>query len=165
MPGMKSSESTRGTNWLFLAASKRARRPANLCLYRLKSCGLTSGSSPGGGGGTTRERSVSAHQHPIAYLEQLLVYCGVKGRLGMDVDTLVMHDLGLPFVGRGCSPFWKGQQTVPMLCRADEGAALGVFIIGTSPCSGKGDISTLNSFPALACTSQAVEWQTALWHV
>lgn len=62
MPGMKSSESTRGTNWLFLEASKRARRLANLCLYRLKSCGFTSGSSPGGSGGTTRERSVSACQ-------------------------------------------------------------------------------------------------------
>ena len=62
MPGIKSSESTRGTKWLFLDASNRARRLANFCLYRLKSCGFTSGSSPGGKGGTTRERSVSARQ-------------------------------------------------------------------------------------------------------
>ena len=60
LPGMKSSESTRGTNWLPRAASKRARRLAKRCLYRLKSCGLTSGSKPGGNGGTTRESSMSA---------------------------------------------------------------------------------------------------------
>ena len=68
-------------------------------------------------------------------------------------------------MGTGCLPFWNGQHTVPMVCSADKGAALGVFIIGTSPCSEKGVVGTLNNFPALACTIHAVEWQMALWHV
>ena len=54
-------------------------------------------------------------------------------------DVAGSPEQSMHFEGEGdtrmSSPFWKGQHTVPMLCRAEDGVLCGVFIMGTSPCS------------------------------